>query len=165
MNVPNVAWPIRTLLHSTCSTPTDKRFLILLRGTLLATGRRTMTTILRTVRQQAPGHRASSHRGLSQRRWSTWGMARALIRFWLAHGVPPGPVLLAGDETVTEHLGPKVVGQGRQGEGVRASAVPCGNRGVFTHRLILGSAQHSRRLSRTRSCLPLPPRPQERARA
>jgi hypothetical protein len=35
--------------------------------------------------------------------------------------VPPGPVLLAGDETVTEHPGPKVVGQGRQGEGVRAS--------------------------------------------
>jgi hypothetical protein len=48
-------------------------------------------------------------------------MARAVIRFWLDHVVPPGPVLLAGDETVTEHPGPQVFGQGRHRDGVRSS--------------------------------------------
>ena len=212
MNVPNGAWP-----------------------------RRTMTTRWRPVRQQAPGPGASCPRGVSQRRWSTWGRARALSRCWLAPGVPPGPGLRAGDETGTEPPGSTVVGQGRQGEGgcltarrptagggrpasggprhagagmpcppaaasppaeaaatpwvsgslassqapharsapsgaagprrgplprgAWASAVPGGHRGVVPPRLILGSAQHSRRPSRTRSCLPWPPRPHERARA
>jgi uncharacterized protein YerC len=48
-------------------------------------------------------------------------LARALITFLLAHVVPPGPVLLAGDDTVTEHPGPKVFGKGRHRDGVRSS--------------------------------------------
>jgi DDE superfamily endonuclease len=48
-------------------------------------------------------------------------MARALIGFLLDHVVPPGPVLLAGDDTVTEHPGPKVFGKGRHRDGVRST--------------------------------------------
>jgi DDE superfamily endonuclease len=109
------------MLRPTFSTPTYNRFIVLLFGTLLTTGRRTITNILRTVRHQAPGHGSSYHRVFSQRRWSTWVMARALIRFLLDHVVPPGPVLLAGDDTVTEHPGPKVFGKGRHRNGVRSS--------------------------------------------
>jgi hypothetical protein len=109
------------MLRPTFSTPTDKRFLVLLLGTLLTTGRRALTHILRTVRHQAPGHASSYHRVCSRRRWSTWVMARAVIRFLLDHVVPPGPVLLAGDDTVTEHPGPKVFGKGRHRDGVRSS--------------------------------------------
>jgi hypothetical protein len=58
---------------------------------------------------------------LSQRRWSTWALARILIRFLLDHVVPPGPVLLAGDDTVTEHPGPKVFGKGRHRDRVRST--------------------------------------------
>jgi hypothetical protein len=58
---------------------------------------------------------------LSQRRWSAWGVARALITCLLDHVVPPGPVLLAGDDTVTEHPGPQVFGTGRHRDGVRSS--------------------------------------------
>ena len=121
MNVPNFAWPILTMLRPTFSTPTYNRFLVLLLGALLTTGRRTITNILRTVRHQAPGHGASYHRVCSQRRWSTWVMARALIGFLLDHVVPPGTVLLAADDTVTEHPGPKVFGKGRHRDGVRSS--------------------------------------------
>jgi hypothetical protein len=121
MNVPNFAWPILPILRPTFSTPTYQRFLVLLLGALLTTGRRTITNILRTVRHQAPGHASSYHRVFSQRRWSTWVMARALIRCLLDHVVPPGPVLLAGDDTVTEHPGPKVFGKGRHRDGVRSS--------------------------------------------
>jgi hypothetical protein len=121
MNIPNFAVPILTMLRPTFSTPTYNRFLLLLVGALLTTGRRTITNILRTVRYQAPGHASSYHRVFSQRRWSTWVMARALIRFLLDHVVPSGPVLLAGDDTVTEHPGPKVFGKGRHRDGVRSS--------------------------------------------
>jgi hypothetical protein len=48
-------------------------------------------------------------------------MARAVIRFLLDYVVPPGPVLLAGDDTVTERPGPHVLGKGRHRDGVRSS--------------------------------------------
>jgi DDE superfamily endonuclease len=57
----------------------------------------------------------------SQRRWSTWALARTRLTFLLDHGVPPGPVLLAGDDTVTEHPGPQVFGKGRHRDGVRST--------------------------------------------
>jgi hypothetical protein len=44
-----------------------------------------------------------------------------VIRFVLDHGVPPGPVLLAGDATVTEHPGPHGFDKGRHRDGVRSS--------------------------------------------
>jgi hypothetical protein len=121
MNIPAFALPVLTMLRPTFSTPTYNRFLVLLLGTLLTTGRRTITNILRTVRHQAPGHASSYHRVCSRRRWSMWVMARAVIRFLLDHVVPPGPVLLAGDDTGTEHPGPHVFGKGRHRDGVRSS--------------------------------------------
>jgi hypothetical protein len=57
---------------------------------------------------------------LSQRRWSAWTLARLLIICLLNHVGPPGPVLLACDDTVTEPPSPKVFGKGRHRDGVRS---------------------------------------------
>jgi DDE superfamily endonuclease len=57
----------------------------------------------------------------SQRRWSAWGLARTFITCLLDHVVPPGPIGRAGDDTVTEHPGPKVFGKGRHRDGVRST--------------------------------------------
>src|SRR5215211_5464375 len=108
MNVPACAVPVLTMLRPAFSTPTYHRFLVLMLAAILTTGRRTVTNLLRTVRSQGQGHVSSDHRVVSRRRWSTWTLARALIAFVLDHVVPPGPVLLAGDESVTEHPGPHV---------------------------------------------------------
>jgi hypothetical protein len=121
MNVPASALPVLTMFRPAFSAPTYHRFLILVLAAILTTGRRTVTNLLRTVRAQAQGHASSYHRVLSQRRWSTWALARALITLLLDHVVPPGPVLLAGDDTVTEHPGPHVFGKGRHRDGVRSS--------------------------------------------
>jgi hypothetical protein len=43
------------------------------------------------------------------------------MTFLLTYVVPSGPVFLAGDDTVTEHPGPKVFGKGRHRDGVRSS--------------------------------------------
>jgi hypothetical protein len=121
MNLPTCAMPVLSIFRPVFSTPTYHRFLVLVLAAMLTTGRRTVTNLLRTVRSQVQGHVSSYHRVLSQRRWSTWALARALITYLLDQVVPPGPVLLAGDDTVTEHPGPKVYGKGRHRDGVRST--------------------------------------------
>ena len=121
MNVPACAMPVLSLVRSAFSTPTYHRSLVLALAAVLTTGRRTVTNLLRTVRCQTCGDVSSSHRVFSQRRWSTWALARALITFLLDHVVPSGPVLLAGDDTVTERPGPQVFGKARHRDGVRSS--------------------------------------------
>jgi DDE superfamily endonuclease len=121
MNVPACAMPVLSMFRPTFSTPTYHRFLVLVLAAVLTTGRRTVSNLLRTVRFKAPGHVSSYHRVFSQRRWSAWGLARAVVTFLLDHVVPPGPVFLAGDDTVTEHPGAKVFGKGRHRDGVRSS--------------------------------------------
>jgi hypothetical protein len=103
------------------ATPTYHRFLVLGLGAILTTGRRTITNIVRTVRHHATGHVSSSHRVFSQRRWSSWELARMLLAFLLNYVVPPGPVLLAGDDTVAERPGPQVFGKGRHRDGMRST--------------------------------------------
>lgn len=100
------------------STPTYHRFLVLWLGAIFTTGRQTITTICRTVRHDAKGHVSSYHRVFSQRRWSTWELARRWLPFLLPSVVPTGPVVLAGDDTVAERPGPHVFGKGRHRDGV-----------------------------------------------
>ena len=121
MNIPDFALPVLTIFQPTFSTPTYNRFLVLLVGALLTTGRRTITNLLRIVGHQAPGHMSSSHRVFSRRHWSPWALARGLMRFLLAYVVSTDPVFLAGDDTVAERPGPKVFGKGRHRDGVRST--------------------------------------------
>ena len=121
MDIPAWTTPVLTMFRPGFSTPTYQRFLVLVLAAVLTTGRRTITNLQRTVRSQAPGHVSSYHRVLSQRRWLTWALARALLMFLLDRVVPSGPVFLAGDDTVTEHPGPKVFGKGRHRDGVRST--------------------------------------------
>jgi DDE superfamily endonuclease len=121
MNIPACAMSVLTVFRPVFSPPTYHRFLILVLAAVLTTGRRTVSNLLRTVRDQTSGHVSASHRVCSQRRWSTWALAHTLITYLLDRVVPPGPVLLVGDDTVTEHPGPKVFGKGRHRDGVRSS--------------------------------------------
>jgi DDE superfamily endonuclease len=121
MNIPACAMPVLSMFRPVFSTPTYHRFCVLMLATILTTGRRTITNLLRTVQYQAQGHVSSYHRVFSQRQWSTWALARILITFLLDHVLPPGPVLLAGDDTVTAHPGPHVFGKGRHRDGVRST--------------------------------------------
>jgi hypothetical protein len=98
--------PVLTTLRPAFPPPTSQRVLVPVLAAVLTTGRRPITNLLRTVRPQALGHVSSSHRVCSQRCWSTWRLAHALLTCLLGHVIPPGPVLLTGDDPVTEHPGP-----------------------------------------------------------
>lgn len=121
MRLPDVAVPVLSMFQPAFATPTYHRFLVLLLGAILTTGRQTITHILRTVHHHATGHVSSNHRVFSQRRWSSWKLARMLLAFLLNDVVPTGPILLAGDDTFAERPGPQVFGKGRHRDGVRST--------------------------------------------
>ncbi len=106
-------------LHFTC--PTYQRFSTLLAAALLTTGRRTVANLLRTLRHLAPGHRTDYQRVLSRAPWSGLALGCALMRFLLDHLLPPGPVMLVGDDTVDGHKGKCVYGKARHRDAVRSS--------------------------------------------
>jgi DDE superfamily endonuclease len=119
--IPDFARPVLSSFAPVFYHPTYLRFLILLVAAVLTTGRRTVSNLLRTAADLAPGHPSSYHRVLSRRRWSSLQLARILARFILDHWAPDGPICLAGDDTVDEHRGAKVFGKGCHRDPVRST--------------------------------------------
>lgn len=97
------------------------KFVTLLLGAVLTTGRHTVSQVVRVVGELADADPSSYHRVLSLRRWSMWHLARPLVVCILDTFLPRGIVFLAGDETVTEHPGRKVFGKGRHRDAKRSS--------------------------------------------
>jgi hypothetical protein len=119
--LPSAAQPLLHSFAAAFTRPTFNRFLTLMAGAVLTTGRRTITNLLRAVRGLAPGHPSSYHRVFSRRRWSLWSLGQALAGSILRRWVPQGSVPLAGDDTVDEHRGDKVFGKGRHRDPVRST--------------------------------------------
>ena len=100
LTIPEFAQPVLGSFFPVFYHPTYQRFLVLLLGAILTTGRRTVSNLLRTVDGLARGDASSFHRVLSKRRWSTLALARILSRLILDRWVPDGPIMVAGDDTV-----------------------------------------------------------------
>src|SRR4051812_16770289 len=116
--------PARSLFDALAggfTRPTFLRFVVLALATLLTIGRRTVSNLLRTLGALAPGHPSSYHRVFSQRRWSSWRLARGLAGWVFDHLVPDDRALLAGDDTVDEHRGAQVFGKGCHRDPVRST--------------------------------------------
>lgn len=120
-SIPKAAEPLIHEFAVAFTRPTYQRFVVLLFAAILTTGRRTVTNLLRTVSSLAFGHPSSYHRVFSQRRWSSWRLARALAGFILRRWVPEGPVPLCGDDTVDGHRGKKVYGKACHRDAVRST--------------------------------------------
>jgi len=121
MHLPQPARGLFGALAGAFTQPTSLRAAVLALGALLTVGGRTVCNVLRTLGALAPGHPSSYHRVLSRRAWSGLGVARALAALVLRWLAPQGPVLVAGDDTVTEHPGGHVHGNGCHRDPVRSS--------------------------------------------
>ena len=119
--IPSFARPVLDQFTPVFFQPTYQRFLVLLVAAILTTGRRTVSNLLRTVPDLAPGDPSSYHRVFSKRRWVALQLARLLAKYILDHYVPDGPVFLAGDDTVDEHRGAQVHGKGCHRDPVRST--------------------------------------------
>lgn len=100
--------------------PTYRRFVLLMVGTIVTCGRRTVSRILWTVCSLVQGHPSSYHRFFSKATWSLWPLAKVLV-FAAVALIPEGqPVMVAGDDTVAEHTGKRVYGKACHRDAVRS---------------------------------------------
>jgi len=116
--------PVRVLadvLGGAFTRATALRFALLLPAALLTVGKHTLANLLRTLGPLVPGDPSSYRRVFSQRRWSSWRLAKLLLGWVVEHVLPAGPIFLAADDTVDEHRGKQVYGKGRHRDPVRST--------------------------------------------
>jgi hypothetical protein len=91
------------------SAPAFAKAVVLLYGTILAPGRRTVSAALRAMGQGADPHFANYHRVLNRDRWSLWVLSRLLLGLIIRLCLPPdAPLLLVIDETLERRAGRKI---------------------------------------------------------
>lgn len=94
---------------------------VLLAGTILAPGKRTVTAALRTMGlgQSKQFHRY--HRVLSRAKWSGREAARVLLGLLVGAFAPDGPLVVGVDETLERRWGKKIAAKGIYRDPVRSS--------------------------------------------
>src|SRR5919202_5895934 len=96
-----------------------RHVLVLVTGTLLVPGRRTVTAALRVMGLGQCASFALYHRVLSLARWSSRAVAHRLLL--VAAFVPQGPVVIAIDDAIERHWGAKIKARGIYRDPVRSS--------------------------------------------
>jgi hypothetical protein len=95
--------------------------LVLLVGTLLAPGQRTVTTALRMMGLEHTRRFERYHRVLNRARWSSLTASRILLGLLVATFVPTGPLLVGIDETIERRRGKRIAAKGIYRDPVRSS--------------------------------------------
>jgi hypothetical protein len=91
------------------TAPTWRKLMILLTGTLLAQGRRTVAAALRYADHSMAGNWSNFHQVLNRARWSPLAVSRQLLLLIVATFVPAGEsVDLVIDETLERRWGSKI---------------------------------------------------------
>jgi hypothetical protein len=99
------------------------RAVVLLYGTLLAVGPRTVTAALRAVGRDHDPHFGAYHRVLSRARWSPLGLSRLLLGLIVAMCLAPdAPLLLVVDETLERRRGRRIAWRSWFRDPVRSGA-------------------------------------------
>lgn len=94
---------------------------VLLAGTVLAPGRRTVSSALRAMGLQQESRFHRYHRVLSRASWSSLEASRLLLGLLVETFVPDGPLVLGIDETLERRRGKRIVAKGIYRDPVRSS--------------------------------------------
>jgi DDE superfamily endonuclease len=87
------------------TAPTWQRVLVLLVGTILTPGRRTVAAALRVIGLDHDPHFTNYHRVLNRSHWSSRQVAGRLFRLLVSTFVPNGPVIIGLDDTLERRWG------------------------------------------------------------
>ena len=98
-----------------------RHVLVLIAGSLLAPGRRTVTAALRVMGLDQGAGFAVYHRVLSTGCWSSRAVAHRLLLLHVAALVPKGPVVVGLDDTIERRWGAKIKARGIYRDPVRSS--------------------------------------------
>ena len=109
---------------ASCMTqPTFAHAQVLVWGTLLAPGPRTVAAALRVLGLAAHRHFTNFHRVLNRNQWSALALSRILLAGLLHAFVPPdAPLCLVIDETLERRQGPQLTRAGWFRDAVRSTA-------------------------------------------
>ncbi len=94
---------------------------VLLIGTILARGQRTVTAALRVMGLSDEARFVNYHRVLQRAVWSSRAVSRALLQLLVERFVPTGTLLLGGDETIERRRGDQIQAKGIYRDPVRSS--------------------------------------------
>lgn len=120
-DLPSALSAIVLSFSSGFSKPTFARFVSLFVGLVISSGRRTIHRTLSSIRELSCGHWSSCHRVFCKARWSALALGRVLASLVVAQIPEDQPVILAVDDTVTQHRGKNVYGKGCHRDAVRSS--------------------------------------------
>jgi hypothetical protein len=94
---------------------------VLLCGTILATGKRTVTAVLRAMGLSQEKHFPTYHRVLNRAAWSSLAASRILLSMLVRTFVPHGPLIVGLDDTIERRRGAKIAAKGIYRDPVRSS--------------------------------------------
>lgn len=104
------------------TTPTYQKALILVMGTILAKGRRTVTAALRVVGLEQEGDWAKYHHVLNRAGWEGLALSAILLRLLVkAFGVGGAALSLSVDETLERRWGPQIRKRGHWRDSLASS--------------------------------------------
>src|SRR6184192_2802857 len=113
MSLPSPIISILAHFEPLFTAPTWKKVVILLVGTVLARGRRTVTAALRQMGRQMDPHFSGFHQVLNRARWSPLAVSRQLLTLIVESFVEAGgSVDLVIDETLERRWGAKISKRG-----------------------------------------------------
>ncbi len=120
--LPHSLATLLTPFRDAFTRPTWQKVLVLLEGTLLASGRRTVTAALRTMGLQQMKHFNGYHHVLSRARWSPLRLSRLLLVLLVQTFVPQGATIeIVVDETLERRWGPHITKCAYYHDSVRSS--------------------------------------------
>jgi hypothetical protein len=105
------------------TAPTWEHALVLIVGSILTPGRRTVAAALRVMGLEPAADFTNYHRVLNRNRWSGSWVARCPFRVLVNSLVPTDPVVMGLDDTVERRWGAKVKARGIYRDPVRLCMV------------------------------------------
>ena len=121
MFLPAEIIPILAQFAPVFTAPTYQKALLLVVGTILAKGRRTVTSALRAVGHTQPADWAKYHHVLNRARWSGLQVSRQLLAVLVATWGPADRVTIAVDETLERRWGPQIRKRGHWRDSLASS--------------------------------------------
>ncbi|HYU76143.1 MAG TPA: transposase [Ktedonobacteraceae bacterium] len=122
MSLPSPIIAVLAYFEPLFTTPTWKKVVTLVVGTLLARGRRTVTAALRQMDQQMNGQFSLFHHVLNRARWSPLEVSRRLLQVLVGTFVyAGGTVEIVIDETLERRWGRKISKRGHWRDSLRSS--------------------------------------------
>jgi hypothetical protein len=94
---------------------------VLLAGAILATGKRTVTAVLRVMGLSQDTHFQTHHRTLNRAVWSSLAASRILLLLLVRTFAPEGPLIFGLDDTIERRWGAKIAARGIYRDPVRSS--------------------------------------------